>query len=122
MMALHQADPGDVEARSFAALATLGLASKGRDTATYMRAAALLEDAFPSHPDHPGVLHYLIHSYDDPAHAPLGLRAARRFRSPRPCSRRCRRGGGARAGSVPARRARAAGIEGPGWLCASPTR
>ena len=79
MMALHQADPSDVEARSFAALATLGLASKGRDTAIYMRAAAMLEEAFPSHPDHPGVLHYLIHSYDDPAHAPLGLRAARRY-------------------------------------------
>lgn len=79
MMALHQADPSDVEARSFAALATLGLASKGRDTAIYMRAAATLEEAFPSHPDHPGVLHYMIHSYDDPAHAPLGLRAARRY-------------------------------------------
>jgi hypothetical protein len=26
---------------------------------------------------HPGVVHYLIHSYDDPIHAPLGLRAAR---------------------------------------------
>ena len=31
----------------------------------------------PTHPRHPGVLHYLIHSYDDPIHAPLGLRAAR---------------------------------------------
>jgi hypothetical protein len=44
-----------------------------------MRAAAMLEEAFPAHPDHPGLLHYLIHSYDDPAHAPLGLRAARRY-------------------------------------------
>lgn len=79
MMALHEADPGDVEARSFAALATLGLAHEGRDTALYMRAAAMLEEAFPTHPDHPGLLHYLIHSYDDPQHAPLGLRAARRY-------------------------------------------
>ena len=30
-----------------------------------------------NHRDHPGLVHYLIHSYDDPAHAPLGLRAAR---------------------------------------------
>jgi hypothetical protein len=28
---------------------------------------------------HPGVLHYLIHSYDDPVHAPLGMRAARLY-------------------------------------------
>ncbi|HTD75226.1 MAG TPA: hypothetical protein VK652_16985, partial [Steroidobacteraceae bacterium] len=51
----------------------------GRDVATYMRAAAVLEEAWISHRDHPGVLHYLIHSYDDPAHAPLGLRAARLY-------------------------------------------
>jgi tetratricopeptide (TPR) repeat protein len=44
-----------------------------------MRAAALLEEVLPSHPTHPGVLHYLIHCYDDPIHAPLGLRAARRY-------------------------------------------
>ncbi|HXG80544.1 MAG TPA: hypothetical protein VNJ05_01960, partial [Sphingomicrobium sp.] len=79
MMALHESDPSDVDARGFAALATLGLASQGRDVALYMRAAALLEEAFDANPDHPGVLHYLIHSYDDPQHAPLGLRAARRY-------------------------------------------
>ncbi|HEX8654035.1 MAG TPA: hypothetical protein VF693_02270, partial [Allosphingosinicella sp.] len=39
----------------------------------------LLEPLLPIHPDHPGVLHYLIHSYDDPTHAPLGLRAAHRY-------------------------------------------
>ena len=79
MMELFQSDPDDVDARSFAALATLGLANMGRDTATYMKAAAMLEEGYATHPDHPGVLHYLIHSYDDPAHAPLGLRAARRY-------------------------------------------
>lgn len=79
LMAMHLADPADVDARSFAALATLGLASEGRDTATYMKAAALLEEGFAANPEHPGLLHYMIHSYDDPAHAPLGLRAARRY-------------------------------------------
>lgn len=79
MIALYEADTNDIDARAFAALATLGLASQGRDTATYMRAAAMLEDGFAAHPDHPGLLHYLIHSYDDPVHAPLGLRAARRY-------------------------------------------
>lgn len=84
MMALFVSDPSDVDARSFAALATLGLASEGRDVATYMKAAAMLEEAFEQHPDHPGLLHYMIHSYDDPVHAPLGLRAARRYASVAP--------------------------------------
>jgi hypothetical protein len=30
-------------------------------------------------PDHPGVLHYLIHAYDDPEPAQLGLKAARAY-------------------------------------------
>jgi tetratricopeptide (TPR) repeat protein len=39
----------------------------------------MLEEVFPTHMHHPGVVHYLIHAYDDPAHAPLGLRAARLY-------------------------------------------
>lgn len=74
---LHRKFPGDVDASAFYALAILGTAERGRDFATYMRAAAVLEEVFPQHPRHPGVVHYLIHSYDDPVHAPLGLRAAR---------------------------------------------
>jgi len=77
MAALHQAYPDDVDAGAFYALAILGSAEHGRDFATYMRAAAVLEEVFPQHAQHPGVVHYLIHSYDDPIHAPLGLRAAR---------------------------------------------
>jgi tetratricopeptide (TPR) repeat protein len=79
MAALHQKYPDDVDATAFDALALLGTSHKGRDTATYMRAAALLEEVYPDHQRHPGVLHYLIHSYDDPVHAPLGMRAARRY-------------------------------------------
>jgi len=79
MAALFAARPDDVEARAFYALSLLGLAHQGRDVPLYMRAAALLEEVFPDHRNHPGVLHYLIHSYDDPAHAPLGLRAARLY-------------------------------------------
>lgn len=79
MEALHRRFPDDVDARAFYALSLLGLAHHGRDVPLYMRAAALLEEVYPQNPDHPGVLHYLIHSYDDPTHAPLGLRAARRY-------------------------------------------
>ncbi|HUG46640.1 MAG TPA: hypothetical protein VMK31_09060 [Sphingomicrobium sp.] len=76
---LFDADPSDVDARAFRALSLMGLAHGGRDTGLYMQAAALLEEALPANPDHPGVLHYMIHAYDDPAHAPLGERAARRY-------------------------------------------
>ena len=79
MEALHARFPDDVDAAAFHALALLGTAHQGRDFATYMRAAAVLEEVFPAHPHHPGVLHYLIHCYDDAVHAPLGVRAARLY-------------------------------------------
>ena len=34
--------------------------------AAYLKAAAILEKMFVKYPDHPGVAHYLIHSYDAP--------------------------------------------------------
>jgi tetratricopeptide (TPR) repeat protein len=77
MRRLHAHYPDDVDAAAFYGLAILGTAHAGRDVATYMRAAGVLEEAWTDHRDHPGLVHYLIHSYDDPAHAPLGLRAAR---------------------------------------------
>ena len=77
MAKLHARYPNDVDAAAFYGLAILGTAHAGRDIPTYMRAAGVLEEAWANHRDHPGVVHYLIHSYDDPAHAPLGLRAAR---------------------------------------------
>jgi tetratricopeptide (TPR) repeat protein len=77
MRRLHERYPNDVDAAAFYGLAILGTAHAGRDIATYMRAAGVLEEAWTNHRDHPGLVHYLIHSYDDPAHAPLGLRAAR---------------------------------------------
>ena len=43
------------------------------------KAAAILEKQFAKHPDHPGVAHYLIHSYDAPPIAQQGLPAARRY-------------------------------------------
>lgn len=84
MAALHAKYPKDVDATAFYALAILGTAHEGRDFNIYMRAAAVLEEVFPANPRHPGVLHYLIHAYDDPVHAPLGMRAARVYGSVAP--------------------------------------
>jgi tetratricopeptide (TPR) repeat protein len=79
MAKLHARYPDDLDATAFYGLSILGSANSGRDVATYMRAAAVLEEAWMDHREHPGLVHYLIHCYDDPAHAPLGLRAARRY-------------------------------------------
>lgn len=64
--------PDDVDAQAFYALSSRGLAPKGRDYGLYIRSATLLEELDPANVRHPGVLHYLIHFYDDPTHAPLG--------------------------------------------------
>lgn len=77
MAKVHEAYPDDVDACAFYGLSILGTAHAGRDLPTYMRAASVLEEAWSNHQEHPGLVHYLIHSYDDPTHAPLGLRAAR---------------------------------------------
>jgi tetratricopeptide (TPR) repeat protein len=69
--------PDDLEARAFYALSILGTAQGNRDFSIYMRAGAVAEEVFAANARHPGAAHYLIHSYDDPVHAPLGLRAAR---------------------------------------------
>ena len=77
MGAVAERWPHDLEARAFYALSILGTTQGERDFRTYMRAAAAAEEVYAANPRHPGALHYLIHSYDDPVHAPLGLRAAR---------------------------------------------
>ena len=79
MSKLHSHYPDDVDATAFYGLAILGTAHAGRNINTYMQAAGVLEEAWINHREHPGLLHYLIHSYDDPTHATLGLRSARLY-------------------------------------------
>lgn len=79
MEALATAYPDDVEAQAFLALSLLGLHQAVRDVPTYMRAGAIAQEVFRRNPDHPGAAHYIIHAFDDPTHAPLGLHAARAY-------------------------------------------
>ena len=79
MGSLARKYPNDMEASLFHALSILGTAHKGRDFRIYMRAAGILEQIYEKAPDHPGILHYMIHCYDDPVHANLGLRPARKY-------------------------------------------
>ncbi|MDP2321336.1 MAG: tetratricopeptide repeat protein [Acidobacteriota bacterium] len=76
MRRMHEKYPADDEVTAFYALALLGTSHGGRDFSIYMKAAALVEQVYAKNPQHPGAAHYLIHSYDDPIHAPLGLRFA----------------------------------------------
>jgi hypothetical protein len=72
--------PDDHEAAVFYALSLL--ASEPHRDATFAnrkQAAAILEKLFATEPDHPGVAHYLIHAYDKPQLAQLGIPAARRY-------------------------------------------
>ena len=77
MQRLYERYPDDLDAAAFYALSLLGTSHGGRDFRIYMKAAAVVEAVFAQTPNHPGAAHYLIHSYDDPIHAPVGLRAAR---------------------------------------------
>ncbi len=77
MKNLSQKYPNDLEAASFYSLALLGSCQTKRDYPVYMEAAAVSEEVYGKNPKHPGAVHYLIHSYDDPVHASLGLRPAR---------------------------------------------
>ena len=79
MRELHTAYPDDLEARAFYGLSILGVGSANRDYATYMQAAAVLTPVWDANHSHPGGAHYLIHSYDDPVHAILGLPMARAY-------------------------------------------
>src|SRR3954447_6056784 len=72
--------PDDDEAQIFSALYIAGTQSQADQSyAAYAKAAAILERQFAKTPDHPGIAHYLIHSYDAPPLAAQGLAAARRY-------------------------------------------
>jgi len=79
MEQLVRAYPDDDEARAFWALSILGLSGTTRVIPSYMHGAAIAQEVFQRNPDHPGAAHYIIHSFDDPVHAPLGLPAARAY-------------------------------------------
>src|SRR5665213_725140 len=80
MEALSQRYPEDTEAAIFYAL-SLDMTAQLTDKtyANQLKAAAILEKVLKQQPDHPGVAHYLIHSYDYPPIAERGLPAARLY-------------------------------------------
>ncbi len=80
MEALSQRYPEDTEAAIFYAL-SLDMTAQltDRSYANQLKAAAILEKVLKQQPGHPGVAHYLIHSYDYPPIAERGLPAAKLY-------------------------------------------
>jgi tetratricopeptide (TPR) repeat protein len=80
MERLYARYPEDREAAVFYALAlNATILPTDKTYANQLKAAEILEQVFAAQPDHPGVAHYLIHSYDYPTLASRGLDAARRY-------------------------------------------
>ena len=80
MQKVYTSYPDDHEAAVFYALSLLASQPPHDETfANRKAAAAILEKLFAIEPDHPGVAHYLIHAYDKPQLAELGIPAARRY-------------------------------------------
>lgn len=77
---LAAANPSDTEASIFYALSIAGANDPAdKSYAELLKAGAILEKLIASQPDHPGIAHYIIHSYDVPALADRALAAARRY-------------------------------------------
>ena len=84
MCQLRDQYPDDFEVQTFYAFAVLAVGyATPNDTSLskQLEAAAILEKLWQQNPNHPGVVHYLIHSYDYPQLALRGLAAAQSYAS-----------------------------------------
>ena len=79
--------PEDIEAALLYALALnegITVAPPDKTYSRHLKAAAITQKVLAKQPDHPGALHYLIHSYDFPALATRGVPAANHYASVAP--------------------------------------
>ena len=84
MEQLHLRYSGDSEAAVLYALAlneAIAVLPADKTFARQLKAAGILEAVLSKQPEHPGALHFLIHSYDFPALADRGIDAARLYGS-----------------------------------------
>ena len=87
MEQLYLKYPDDTEAAIFYALALNTIANPADKTyKNQKKAGNILESLMPDKPDHPGILHYIIHTYDYPELASLALPTARKYASVAPSS------------------------------------
>ena len=92
MEQLYRRYPSDTEAGVFYALTLIatGMMANDKSYASEKKAAQILNRVLAREPRHPGVTHYLIHSYDYPALAQLALPAARSYAKIAPASAHAR--------------------------------
>jgi tetratricopeptide (TPR) repeat protein len=87
MESVYKTYPDDKEASIFYALALNAAADPSDKTYTRQRKAfAILSPIFQQEPLHPGIVHYLIHSYDYPELSAIALPAARKYATIAPAS------------------------------------
>ncbi|MES2773746.1 MAG: hypothetical protein V4722_06155 [Bacteroidota bacterium] len=87
MEKLHTTYPNDKESAIFYALALDAAAAPTDKTfANQKKAYSILTSLYPGQPEHPGIVHYIIHSYDYPGLASQALTAARKYASIAPSS------------------------------------
>jgi tetratricopeptide (TPR) repeat protein len=79
MKGLAQKYPANHEVAAFYAISLLAVAPQERNETRYEAGAEIAQRIIQENPNHPGALHYLIHSYDDPNHASLALDAANAY-------------------------------------------
>ena len=78
MERLYKQFPSDDEVKTFYALSILSGSTAVDDRTGRMnvKAGSLAMEVYKRNPNHPGAVHYIIHAFDDPVHAPLALEAA----------------------------------------------
>ncbi len=87
MEKVHLEFPDDKEAAIFYALALDASANpKDKSYANQLKAGKILNELYPSEPNHPGVIHYIIHTYDYPGLAEKALSEARHYAQVAPSS------------------------------------
>ena len=81
MAELYEKYPEDDEVKAFYTVSTLAAAgaSGAMRERMNMRAGSLALELFKDNDNHPGAAHYVIHSFDDPLHAPIALEAALKY-------------------------------------------
>ena len=80
LAAMHAQWPNDHEVATWYALSLLGtVRPTDRGFRRQALAASIAQKVFAENPKHPGAAHFIIHAFDDPDHAPLGLPAARSY-------------------------------------------
>ena len=81
MAELYEKYPDDDEVKAFYTVSMLSGATASGDMRERinMQAGSLALELFKDNDNHPGAAHYVIHSFDDPLHAPLALEAALKY-------------------------------------------